>query len=202
MDIILLGLLMLQKCTVYEMRKYIDLCFSSISSNSMGSIQSAIKKLLARNMITFNEFVENSVNKKVYEITDAGKQRFYATISSPMQYKDKNMELSKLFFMGFTAKENWDGLIDAYINVLRDEQTALESIRTNIDSNPEIDEAYVDGFKQNSSIPFEDYPDPVAYVKGIGFFQVATLSLSIDKLQFEIEWFERLKDTLKKERQL
>lgn len=202
MDIILLGLLMLRKCTVYEMRKYIDMCFSSISSNSMGSIQASIKKLLASNMILFNEYVENSVNKKVYEITDAGKAHFYATISSPMQYKDKNMELSKLFFMGFTEKENWDSLIDAYINVLKEEQAALESIRTNIDNNPVIDEAYVDGFKRNSSIQFEDYPDPVEYVKGIGFFQIATLKLSIDKLVFEIEWFERLKDTMKKEGQL
>lgn len=201
MDIILLGLLMLQKCTVYEMRKYIDLCFSSISSNSMGSIQTSIKKLLAGNMISFNEFVENSVNKKVYEITDAGKKRFYETISSPMKYKDKNMELSKLFFMGFTEQQNWESLIDAYITELKDEQKALQRIRTSINSTEDIDEAYVEGLKKNSSLQLEEHEDPVKYAKGIGFFQLATLALSIDKLAFEIEWFERLKDTMKKERQ-
>jgi len=180
------------------MRKSIDMCFSSISSNSMGSIQAAIKKLLANNMVRFNEYVESGVNKKVYEITDAGKGCFYASVSSPMRYKEKNMELSKLFFMGFTNKESWRQLIDAYINELKEEQKALHSIRTIIDNNPAINEEYLEELKRTSSIRFEEFANPIEYVKGIAFFQCATLELSIDKIAFEIEWFEKLKDTMER----
>ena len=72
MDIIILGLLMIQNCTIYEMKKVIEKNFGNISSSSIGSMQAAVKKLLSKNMICFNEHVENSVNKKVYEITHEG----------------------------------------------------------------------------------------------------------------------------------
>lgn len=65
MDIIILGLLMIQNCTIYEMKKVIETNFTNISSSSIGSIQAAVKKLLSKNMICFSEYVEDSVNKKV-----------------------------------------------------------------------------------------------------------------------------------------
>ncbi len=201
MDIIVLGLLMIQKCTVYEMRKMIDMCFSSISSNSMGSIQAAIKKLLGSGMIQFDEYVDNGINKKVYEVTLAGKRFFYSAISLPMRYKDKNMELSKFFFMGFMEKENWSGLIDGYINELKKKKMSLEVIRSVIENNPAIDEEYVNRLrKDHSAIQFDECADPVECIKGIALFQCATLRLGIDKLAFEIEWFEQFKDSIEEEK--
>ena len=91
MDIIILGLLMIQNFTIYEMKKVIEKNFGNISSNSIGSMQAAVKKLLSNNMICFSEYVENSVNKKIYEITNEGKKYFLSSISTPMRYKEKNM---------------------------------------------------------------------------------------------------------------
>ncbi len=202
MDIIILGLLLIQKCTVYEMRKVIDMCFSTISSNSMGSIQASIKKLLSISSIRFNEYVENGVNKKVYEITETGKMFFYSGISSPMRYKEKNMELSKFFFMGFTERNTWRELIEDYVGNLKEEQKVLEGIRTTLENNPAIDEAYLEQLKSKGSMNLEACSDPIEYVKGIAFFQNATLELSIDKLAFEIEWFEKFKARMEEERKL
>ncbi len=89
MDILILGMLMLKKLTIYEMRKHIEMNFTSMSSSSMGSIQAAIKKLLHHGMVRFDEYVENGVNKKMYEITDAGREYFLAAISKPMLHKRK-----------------------------------------------------------------------------------------------------------------
>lgn len=48
MDKIILGLLMLKKLTIYELRSIIEMNFTSMCSNSMGSIQAAIKSCLKR----------------------------------------------------------------------------------------------------------------------------------------------------------
>lgn len=89
MAIIILGLLMLQNCTMYKMKKVIETNFTNISSSSIGNMQTAIKKLLSKKMICFSEYVEDSVNKKVYEIIDEDKKYFLSSISEPMLYKEK-----------------------------------------------------------------------------------------------------------------
>lgn len=49
-------------------------------------------------MIVYEEFVENSVNKKFYALTDAGKACFLEWVETSMVAgKVKDMELSKLF---------------------------------------------------------------------------------------------------------
>ena len=66
MDTIILGFLMIQASTIYELRQSIKNSLSTVSSDSTGSIQAALKKLLSKNMITFKERVDTGVNKKVY----------------------------------------------------------------------------------------------------------------------------------------
>lgn len=190
MDIIILGLLMIQNSTVYEMKKVIETNFTNISSNSIGSIQA--KKLLSKNMIYFSEYVENSVNKKVYEITDAGKEFFLSSISKPMCYKEKNMELSKFFFMGFVEKNKRSALIDSYIDELRNELDFLEQIKSVIGSKPDFDEDFLLSLKEKGAT----CELTVADIQEIAFFQCAMLDLSIDKVRFEMQWFDNFKQNL------
>lgn len=192
MFIIILGLLMIQKCTLYEMRKTIECHFTNISSNSTGSIQATLKKLLNKNMIRFNEYVENSVNKKVYEITDAGKAYFYESISRPMLYKEKSMELSKFIFMGFLEKDKWLPLIDAYIAELNNELNALEQIQSATEPRHDYDEDYVVSLQEKGTAS----DMAVDKVKNIALFQYASLDLSIAKVRFELHWFEDFKQNL------
>ncbi|MFV0362446.1 MAG: PadR family transcriptional regulator [Suipraeoptans sp.] len=192
MDIVVLGLLMMQKCTIYELRKLIENSFSLVSSNSMGSIQAAIKKLTDKHMVIFSESVENGVNRKVYEITEVGKTYFFAKVSSPMKYKEKNMELSKFFFMGFANKENRIDLIDAYIMELEKELAILDEVNTalaprHVPSKNEL------AAMHNKGAANEITEDTV---EGIAIFQYATLDLSIAKLQFEIKWFQDFKQKI------
>lgn len=64
MDKIILGFLMLRSATIYELRQFIKNTLSTVSSDSTGSIQAGIHKLLKNNYITFKESVESGRNKK------------------------------------------------------------------------------------------------------------------------------------------
>lgn len=192
MDIIILGLLMIQNCTIYEMKKVIKTNFTNISSNSVGSIQAAVKKLLSKNMIYFSEYVEDSVNKKVYEITDEGKKYFLSSISEPMIYKEKNMELSKFFFMGFAPKSKRLELVEAYIAELQEQLASLEQIKFATEIQPNFDEDYLSMLKEKGAIQIQTVSD----IEEIAFYQLAMLDLSIDKIKFEIQWFEGFKKNM------
>lgn len=192
MDIIVLGLLMMQKCTIYELRKLIENQFSLISSNSTGSIQAAIKKLLNKKMVIFNESVENGVNRKVYEITELGKEYFFSGISSPMLYKEKNMELAKFFFMGFTEEDARFKLLDSYIGELEKELAALETVNAAVSPREPLDrEELKKMHEKGTAVEITD-----DNVDEIEMFQYATLDLSIAKLKFEIQWFQDFKKKL------
>ena len=192
MDIIILGLLMIQNCTIYEMKKIIEKNFGNISSSSIGSMQAAVKKLLSKDMICFSEYVENSVNKKVYEITHEGKEHFLSAISEPMLYKEKNMELSKFFFMGFASKSKRLELVAAYVSELQKELIRLEQIKAAAEIQPQFDEDYLSILKEKGATEIQSVTD----VQEIAFYQFAMLNLSIDKIKFEIQWFEDFKQKL------
>jgi DNA-binding PadR family transcriptional regulator len=200
MELILLGLLMIKASTVYEIKKAIEKTFTSISSNSVGSIQTALKKLLADCMVTFTETHENGKNKKIYELTDKGKAYFFENVSKPMLYKEKNMELAKFFFMGFAPKSVRIELIEAYIFELKIEKSKLEKIAlSSKDAQTAVEDytRYLDesgkthNFKE--ALNSESLLDSL---QNIALFQYATLELSLAKVDFEIEWFEKFKKRL------
>lgn len=196
MDIIILGFLMIQGSTIYELRQSIKNSLSTVSSDSTGSIQAALKKLLNKNMITYKEQVEGGLNKKVYFITDAGKEYFQESISQPMLYKEKNMELSKFFFMGFTDKNKRDQMLADYIEVLEAELASLERINQSLGTRYNFDEAVLQGLKERGGAA--EYMN-LENVKEIAHFQYATLDLGIEKAQFEIEWFKKFRARLNSE---
>ncbi len=185
MDILILGMLMLKQFTIYEMRKHIEMNFTSMSSSSMGSIQAAIKKLLQHGMVRFDEYAENGVNKKMYEITDAGRKHFLAGISKPMIHKEKSMELVKLFFMGLVETDKRPELLMAYIAELEKELAFLNDVKRKTDAMPEIDDAYLAQFQEN--VVSQQFS--LNKLQDIAFYQVATLELAIAKIEAELAWF-------------
>ncbi|MBR5750147.1 MAG: PadR family transcriptional regulator, partial [Bacilli bacterium] len=72
MEYIILSMLLCKSMTVYEIRSYVVKNLSTVCSNSLGSIQVAIKKLLGKGYIEVKAFTENGLNKKEYRITDKG----------------------------------------------------------------------------------------------------------------------------------
>ena len=101
MDKIILGILMLMRLTTYEIRNIIRQNYNAMCSDSLGSIQVALKKLLQAGFVTCSEFVENGVNKKRYSIMDSGRTIFMDWLKTPVDMsKTKNMDLGQLVLMG------------------------------------------------------------------------------------------------------
>jgi len=71
---IILGFLMGQSMTGYELRKFFSLSFSFFSGLSYGSIYPALRKLESEGLISMALQVRDaSPNRKIYTITERGR---------------------------------------------------------------------------------------------------------------------------------
>lgn len=170
MDNIILGLLLLSNRTIYQLRERIDKGLHMMYSSSPGSIQAAIKKLLHCGYIQYEEVVENGKYKKIYSITESGKQHFTEWITTPLNAQGiKNPELAKLYFMGFSTKEKCETGLQEYIAQLKKQYDVLNAICQEAE-NITADDAY----------------------KDILYYQFAAARYGKDFMKFNIEWYQKL----------
>jgi len=185
MDKLILGLLMMSRLTVYEMRTIIRKNFKDICSDSLGAIQFAIKKLLAADMVTFSEYVEKSVNKKQYSITDKGRAELISWLKTPANISGgTNMELGKLLFMGMVPREKRGYLIDEIVALFEKDLEYLLSVKSTF---AEVSEES----KKQAQEYFESDPEYLAFacenIEPMAFFQKMTLQYGIDLAEYNIE---------------
>ncbi len=127
---IILSLLLFRAMTIYEMRTYIQQNLSTVCSDSLGSMQIAIKKLLEKGYISVTEFVDNNILKKQYSITAEGVKYYKNWVGTPMNIqKMKSMEEGKLFFLGIAPGEKRVAFLESYISDLEGEYTKLLAIK-------------------------------------------------------------------------
>ena len=170
MDNILLGLLLLCNRTIYQLRERIDKGLNLMYSSSMGSIQIAIKKLLNWGYIDYKETVENGKYKKVYHITESGKQHFLEWVNTPIEQQGVRCPgLVKVYFMGFSDKKSREASIQDYLSFLRKQYCMLEMICEEA-KNIEITESNKEIFN----------------------YQLTSAFYGKDLYKFNIEWFENL----------
>ncbi len=177
MENIILGLLLLQARTIYELRKRINEGLNLMYSCSMGSIQAAIKKLLKSGWIVFDEKIENGKVKKLYSITLEGKRQFDLWVNSSIDIGNaKNPELSKIYFMGFAEKETRIKLIEKHIDDLKIVYSDLEKICSEGD-------VLSNEMQENE----------------IFYFQLQTAKYGRDLMKFNIEWYKKLLKNIKEQ---
>ncbi len=198
MDKIILGILMLHRMTAYELRNFIKNNFKSMYSDSLGSIQVALKKLFELEMVTFEELVEKGVNKKRYSITETGREALIEWIKIPINTsKTKNYDFGKLFFMGYVSKKDQKTLIDKIIISMEEEYEALKKLKESIDveeESEEIENYLLTDIEYKERIKNLDKgKELIENIREISKFTLATLDYGIDVTAFNIEWFKKLK---------
>ena len=198
MDKIILGILMLHRMTAYELRNFIKNNFKSMYSDSLGSIQVALKKLFELEMVTFEELVEKGVNKKRYSITETGREALIEWIKIPINTsKTKNYDFGKLFFMGYVSKKDQKTLIDKIIISMEEEYEALKKLKESIDADEESEETknyLLTDIEYKERIKNLDKgKELIENIREISKFTLATLDYGIDVTAFNIEWFKKLK---------
>lgn len=190
MKYIILGLLLNEEMTIYEMIVTIKKFMGSICSASTGSIKSAISLLMTQEAITVHDEHENGRDKKVYAITEIGRIEFNNWMAFPMQTgKSKNMELGKLFFLGLVDVKTAKSGIANYIEQLSHEYQELNQLKNYQEIKGQLD---VVGKNQVQDVTVKDDLDKK--VK----YQLLTLKYGMDALAFEIEWYKKLYKDMEK----
>lgn len=170
MENIILGLLLLNSRTIYQLRKRINEGLDLMYSCSTGSIQAAIKKLLKSDCISFNEINENGKLKKLYSITEEGKKQFKLWINSSIDSDaSKNPELTNIYFMGFSEKETRIKIIENHILDLRNNYVYLDKI-----------------CKDGENMLTEMQENEIL------FYQLQTAKYGRDITLFNIDWYTQL----------
>lgn len=169
MENIILGLLLLQSRTIYQLRKRIDEGLAMAYSCSMGSIQAALKNLLASGCICASAEGDGR-HKKVYSITDEGKQRFYAWVNGEFAVSGvKIPELTKVYFLGFADKDNRAVQIEHHAEQLRKFADEMDTICR-------------EGEAMLAEMPNSD----------VLYFQLQTAKYGRDFARFNAEWYDGL----------
>ncbi len=134
MEYIILSLVLLKAMTIYEMRTYIQHNLSTVCSDSLGSIQIAIKKLLEKGYVSVTEYVDNNTLKKQYRITPEGVKNYKSRVGTPINIqKMKSMEGGKLFFLGIAPGERRVEFLKSYISDLEGECEKLLVVKDYVD---------------------------------------------------------------------
>lgn len=178
MENIILGLLLIKSATGYEIRNCIKMYFSLICSASAGSIQVTFQKLLSKKLIMYEEYVEKGVHKKLYSITDAGREVFFKWEEDPLNHKKaKNIELVKLFFLGTVDEIKRKPLLLAHIEQLSTEKKYLLNLKKEVTKSiePKLLEFAADKKKLD-----------------LLKFQLLTLEFGIDEIEFKINWYKNV----------
>lgn len=133
METIILSMLFLGDMTIYDMRAYIKRNLSAVCSDSLGSIQAGLKKLLDKGYISSNEYQEKNKTKKKYFITEEGIAFYTEWIGTTINIsKMKSMEEGKIFFLGMASKEKRISFLKEYIDDLSGEYNKLITIKETI----------------------------------------------------------------------
>lgn len=198
MKYFLLGLLMLKEMTVYQLQAMIAENFTAMCSDSMGSIQAALKNLLSNGLITCTAVTEKNVEKKYYRIKENGRKEFLMWLQNPIDMSQgKNTELGKLLFMGILPNDKRVELISAVIKNLESELTYLKQI---LEVNKDIEAS-----KKELLDYYADNPDYAAALLSAGKskniaksfsdihkYEMLTAQHGADLVQFHIKWFKEL----------
>ena len=175
MEYLILGLLLLSPMTGYQLQQFIRQNLALICSHSAGSVQTALNKLEQTGRVTAEESTEGRRRKKTYAITDAGQEAFTAWVAQPMQAdRVKNMELSRLFFLGLARPEARTAAIRDYIRQMEETRGVLCAIQAHFQQmNPQE-------LPQGT-----DWPEVLR-------FQGYTIQYGIAAADFEIGWYSHL----------
>ncbi|MCL2147600.1 MAG: hypothetical protein FWH52_07315 [Synergistaceae bacterium] len=167
-----------------------------------------MKRLLAVCMVSYSEYVEKGVNKKRYSITDKGRQALMAWLQTPADMTgSKNIELGKLLFMGLVPVKKRMELIDeiilnteAELSNMQGLWNALQSQRDNIKHQTADewsgDPEYLDGILNATK-----NADALESAKVIEEFEMYALRYGIDVMQFNLGWFQSLKEKIGEKKQ-
>ncbi len=178
MEFVILGYLIMKSLSQYELKKILEKKVSPFYSASLGSIQSALKKLLKKGLITVEKKTANGRQKNTYSINEAGKTEFFNWMVRPINSKKLDAESStKLFFLGLVNSKQQIMVVGNIIKCIQAQLSDYKKIDTKL-YNRHIDDK----------------------VKEVAKFQFKSLDLGIYGYECSLKWYEELLKELEEQR--
>lgn len=204
MEYIILSMLLCKSMTVYQIRSYVVKNLSTVCSNSLGSIQAAINKLLNNGYIDVKAYAENGLNKKEYSITDKGVEVYKNWVGEPINLsKMTNMEESKFFFLGLAPRDKRISFLKELINDLEEERKKLLAIQeASFGLKNQVIESNVSSISKDprfvSNILGVSKEEDLSVALGNAYdYQMSLLRYGIERTKFDIGFY---KSVLKEEK--
>lgn len=136
---ILLGFLMYQNMTGYEIKTFIVQSTAHFYDASFGSIYPALKRLVKAGKVSVKEEFHGDILRKVYKIEDEGRKSFLQWLESPLIIqRGKAIHLIQLFFYHFLDQAKAEALIQNYIDRVESIVIKLQSIDEQLTVEPDI----------------------------------------------------------------
>jgi DNA-binding PadR family transcriptional regulator len=177
MEYVILGFLLLKSFTQYDLYKALQKKVSPFYSPSLGSIQSALKKLEILHFISVDKRKENGKSKNIYTIEKTGEVYFKSWMLQGLSSTKFEAETStKLFFLGLLSKDDRKQVVDTIISFL---------------------DSLVQSFEQDETEFLKKEVEQEKHL--IVKYQLKTLSLGKYNYRQSLEWFIDLRKEMESE---
>ncbi|MFI6518189.1 helix-turn-helix transcriptional regulator [Spirillospora sp. NPDC050679] len=164
---VILGLLLIAPQSFYDLIKRFEAGVALFYSASSGSIKRALDNLLARGLIEVDSVEEGGRGRKVYRLTDAGREEFRAWMTGEPTGPDlETAALSRLYFLGLLEPA--------------ERAPALRRITARIETDLAALSAY------DKSLDVVDVPEEY---RDVALHQRAALDYGIAAHRFMLDWF-------------
>jgi PadR family transcriptional regulator AphA len=101
-----LGILSIASGSGYDIKKYCDTVIANVWHENYGHIYPVLKSMLANGLIELETESSNDERKKIYKITDKGREEFLSWLSEPVQYTPMRSEFMLKFLFSNLISEN------------------------------------------------------------------------------------------------
>ncbi|SFF41953.1 DNA-binding transcriptional regulator, PadR family [Paenibacillus algorifonticola] len=170
LEYIILGLLMEQPMSGYDMKKTIDHSVGIFYRASFGSLYPALKRLETKRWVSVSAELDHSKNKKLYTLLPEGKATFLAWLAEPIQLSRSEL-LLKVFFFDYLDEDTRQQRLSEYQMRLGQEIGRLKAV-----------EGIVAG-------ELKEVPNPENY-----YYRVSVLSYGLDYFLMEQKWIQAIKE--------
>lgn len=144
LDCVILGLLSHQGMTGYEIKKRMDSTLRLFWGASFGSIYPTLKELVANDLATKTESVDNGRKKLTYSITEKGRQHLKLWLMRPVEKDEIRYEtLLKLFFGESAGAETTLLHIASFESKIRSEIPFLKASIAELETILNVDDAHL-----------------------------------------------------------
>jgi DNA-binding PadR family transcriptional regulator len=129
LEYVILGFLSMGAMTGYDIKQLMSISTSFFYNSSYGSIYPALKKLESAGFVRSKEIVEHGRIRKVYTITEKGRDEFLGWLGGPPgENKFKYDFLTRMFFFSNLPEDKIRESIVHHIDEIRRTLRALEEI--------------------------------------------------------------------------